>query len=76
MHSKHIKIYSGSSILINRLKSLLQDANITSIIKDNINSSQIAGFGPLGETIELLILNDDLDKANPIIEDFKTEINS
>ncbi|QTE23755.1 putative signal transducing protein [Polaribacter cellanae] len=76
MKDEHIKIFTGSSILINRLRQLLEEENISSIVKDNINSSQLAGFGPLGNSIELLILNSDLKKAQPIVDAYKVEINS
>lgn len=76
MTSNYIKMYSGSSILVNRLNSLLKEANIASIIKDNINSSQMAGFGPLGQSIELYILNSDVEAAKPIIDAYKEKINS
>ena len=72
--SQHIKIYTGTSIFVNRLKSLLENSGIRSIIKDHVNSGQLAGFGALGNSIELFILDTDLEKANPIIEGFKKEI--
>lgn len=75
MSTEFIKIFSGSSILVNRLKNLLEEQNIHSIIKDNINSSTVAGFGPLGNSIELSILNSDIEKAQQIIDNFKDEIN-
>ncbi|MEQ6122990.1 DUF2007 domain-containing protein [Pseudotenacibaculum sp. MALMAid0570] len=74
MREEHVKVFTGTSIFVNRLKNLLGDSNIGSIVKDHVNSSQLAGFGALGNSIELFILNTDLKKATPIIEDFKKEI--
>lgn len=74
MTKEHIKIYSGTSVLVNRLNFLLDNANVPSLIKDHVNSSQLAGFGPLGSSIELFIYKSDLEKATPIIEEFQKEI--
>lgn len=74
MTQEHIKIYTGTSIFVNRLKNLLADSDIHSIIKDHVNSGQLAGFGALGNSIELFILNTDLEKGREIIENFKEEI--
>ena len=76
MKTKHIKFYTGSSILVNRLQNLLKEVEINSIIKDHVNSGKMVGFGPLGQSIELFILNSDLEKANPILEKFIEKINS
>ena len=76
MKNEHVKIFSGSSIIINRLKSLLEEENITSIVKDNINMSKVSGFGPLGQSIDLFILNSDVEKAKPILDKYKEQINS
>ena len=46
------------------------------ITKDHIHSGTLAGFGTLGRMVELFILNTDLEKATPILETYKEEINS
>ncbi|MFY0630757.1 MAG: DUF2007 domain-containing protein [Flavobacteriaceae bacterium] len=74
MKQEHIKIYTGTSIFVNRLRNLLGDNNIHAVVKDHVNSSQLAGFGAMGNSIELFILNTDLEKAQPVIENFKQEI--
>jgi hypothetical protein len=74
--AEHIKVFTGTSILVNRLKSILEDVKIKSIIKDHVNSGNLAGFGALGNSIELLVLNTDIEKAKVIIDDFNAEINS
>ncbi|EAQ40681.1 DUF2007 domain-containing protein [Polaribacter sp. MED152] len=76
MEIEYIKVFTGSSILVNRLNSLLEEANIKTIIKDRVNSGNLAGFGALGNSIELYAANTDLDKANAVVENFKNEINS
>jgi|TARA_B110000908_G_scaffold165953_1_gene216241 hypothetical protein len=76
MTTAHIKVFSESSIIVKGLEIRLEDTNIGSITKDHINSGNIAGFGTLGRMVELFILNTDLEKAAPIIETYKEEINS
>jgi hypothetical protein len=75
MNKEHITIFSGSSIIVKGLQTRLADSNINSIIKDRVESARLGGFGEHRTAIELLILNTDLEKAKPIIETYKTEIN-
>ncbi|WP_439129161.1 putative signal transducing protein [Polaribacter sp.] len=76
MNTEHIKVFTGSSIIVQGLKKRLSENNIGCLIKDHINSSQVAGFGPLGNSVELFVLNIDKEKAQPIIDTYKAEINS
>jgi len=70
MTQEHIKIYTGSSIFSRRLKTILEDHNILSIIKsDKIPAYEITSY-----IDELFILNSDLEKAQPIINEFKKQI--
>ncbi len=71
---EHIKIFTGTSILVNRLAQLLDEKGIPTIIKDTKESGRLAGFGTTGSAVELLIFNSDKDKASPIIETFKKEV--
>ncbi|RKN11222.1 DUF2007 domain-containing protein [Aquimarina sp. AD1] len=59
---KHIKIYTGTSIIINRLAYLLDEINIHFIIKDHKESGRLAGFGAIEGSTELFIYNDDAKK--------------
>lgn len=68
--SEQIKIYTGSAITINRLAQLLEDQKIPSIIKNNQESGRLAGFGITGDSVELYILNSDLNIAQKVIEAF------
>lgn len=71
---EHIKIFTGTSILVNRLATLLYDKKIASIVKDTKESGRLAGFGTTGDAVELFIFNTDIEKATSIIEEFKKEI--
>lgn len=71
---EHIKVYTGTLILTNRLAFLLDEVGVASIVKDNKESGRLAGFGTTGVSVELHIFNTDIEKATPIIENFKKEI--
>ena len=76
MNNEHIKVFSESSIVVKGLEIRLEDNDIWSIIKDQINSGIMGGFGTLDRTVDLFILNIDLEKATPIINNYKEKINS
>ncbi|WOC40644.1 putative signal transducing protein [Polaribacter sp. HL-MS24] len=76
MESTHVLVFSESSIIVKGLEIQLKDNNIGYLIKDPLNSGVLAGFGSFGKSVELYILQTDLDKATPIIEAYKAEINS
>lgn len=73
---EHVKIFSGSSIIINGLKSLLEDNNISSLVKNRFESARLAGFGEQMNSVELFVVDEDLEKAKIIVDEFKTKINS
>jgi hypothetical protein len=75
MATEHIKIFTGSSIIVRGLQNRLDSSNINSLIKDPVNSGQLAGFGALGNSIELFILKSDVEKAQIIVDTYKEEIN-
>ena len=74
MSTKHVKIFSGTSIIINRLRSLLEDDHIGSIVKNQFESARLAGFGAPMNSVDLYVLDTDVEKAAPIVERFKEEI--
>ncbi|MEZ7916525.1 MAG: DUF2007 domain-containing protein [Polaribacter sp.] len=76
METAHITIFSGSSIIVKGLQNRLEDNHINCIIKDRVESARLGGFGELRSAIELLILKTDVEKAQPIVDIYKKEINS
>tara|TARA_R110002124_G_scaffold285984_1_gene465569 strand:+ start:763 stop:993 length:231 start_codon:yes stop_codon:yes gene_type:complete len=74
MIKEHTKVFTGTSVLVNRLTFLLDNASIPSLTKDNVESAILGGFGTLPYSVELFIFNSDVEKATPIIEEFKKEI--
>tara|TARA_Y100001954_G_C15619742_1_gene507170 strand:- start:139 stop:372 length:234 start_codon:yes stop_codon:yes gene_type:complete len=73
MNSSHelITIYSGSEIQVILLRGLLEEEGIFSIIQNEFQSGIAAGFGGgTSNTIRLKIHEYNLEKAQPIIENF------
>ena len=69
-----IKIFSGSEILAKNLQQQIEDAGISTIIKDNIQSARLAGFGNSDLAVELFIQEVDYGKAHQVIEDFRMSL--
>ena len=69
-----MKIFSGSEILATALKMKLEEAGIDTLLKNNIQSGRLAGFGTSGMAVELFIEEVDFGKADPIVEEFRMSI--
>lgn len=72
---EHIKVYTGTTILANRLAFLLDEAKIATIIKDDKESGRLAGFGATGDSCKLFIYKSDYEKAKEVISNFEQELN-
>ena len=53
MKTEHIKLFSGSSIIINRLQNILESNNISSLLKNKFESARLAGFGEQMNSVEI-----------------------
>lgn len=69
-----MKIFSGSEILALALQEKIEAVGVSTILKNNIQSAQVAGFGTTGQAVEVFIQETDFAKANPVIEDFRLSI--
>ncbi len=69
-----MKIFSGSEILATALQMKIEDAGIDTLLKNNIQSGRLAGFGTSGMAVELFIEEVDFAKADPIVEEFRMSI--
>ena len=70
--SKHIKLFTGSLIEIQRLQHDLDDNKIPSMVKNNFQSGLRAGFyGGSPSQVQLFIYEEDRENALPILEAFK-----
>ncbi|MGB0837418.1 MAG: putative signal transducing protein [Flavobacteriaceae bacterium] len=68
---KHVKVITDSAIIINRIAGLLKEEGVDSIIKNNVESARLAGFGTPNDNVELWIEEADINKAQKVISDFK-----
>jgi hypothetical protein len=74
-HSKHVRLFTGSLIEIQRLQLDLDDQNIPSMVRNNFQSGLRAGFyGGSPSQVELFIYEEDLEKAEGILEAFREEM--
>ena len=76
MSNEYVNIFTGSSILTSRVRSLLEEEGISSIVKDDMESGRLAGFGAPLNSSQLFILESDYENAKPVIESFHKEIES
>ena len=69
-----MKVFSGSEILAQALQVKLEEANVATNLKNNIQSGRLAGFGTADQAVEVFIQETDFAKANPVIEEFRLSI--
>ena len=68
------KVFSGSNILAQAFKLKLEEIGIETIVKNNIQSAKVAGFGSAGQAVEIFIEEKLYEKAHKVIEDFKAGV--
>jgi hypothetical protein len=69
-----IKIFSGSEILALALKEKMEAAGVDVVLKDNIQSGRLAGFGTSDQAVELFIQQSSYSKVHAIIENFRMSL--
>ena len=69
-----IKIFSGSEILAQASQAKIEAVGVNTIVKNNIQSAKLAGFGTADQAVEIFIQEIDFGKANPVIEEFRMSI--
>jgi len=69
-----MKVFSGSEVLALALKEKIEAIGVTVIMKDNIQSARLAGFGSMGAAVELFVQETEFAKVNPVIEAFRLSI--
>ncbi len=70
LSAQHIKVFSGSLVLIQKLKQDLEKAGIETFIKDESYTASITGFVDFSP-IQLFIIDSDVEQAKPIVEAFQ-----
>jgi Putative prokaryotic signal transducing protein len=69
-----MKVFSGSEILALALQEKIEEVGVGTVIKNNIQSARLGGFGDLGQAVEIFIQETDFSIANPVIEEFRMSI--
>ncbi len=69
-----MKVFSGSEILAQALQQKIEEIGVNTVMKDNIQSARLGGFGNSDLAVEVFIQETDFAKANPVIEEFRMSI--
>lgn len=69
-----IKVFSGSEILAQALKIKLEEKEVEVIMKNNIQSGRLAGFGIADQAVELFMQESEYPKVHKVIEDFRMSL--
>ncbi len=70
-NSDYIKIFTDNFIVVQPLLQKLQKNNINFIVKDESESSRLAGFGTsIGGLQDIFVSKNDADQALDLIKDF------
>ena len=56
------------------LQTKLQENEIVCMVKNNLQSARVAGFGNTDLAVEIFINESDKERAEPIIDDFKMNL--
>lgn len=75
MSADYEKLFTSSNIIVTGLTNILDDNNITYIIKDKFESARLAGFAEQINNVEVHVLQSDVQKAKPLIGAYQKEIN-
>jgi hypothetical protein len=69
-----MKVFSGSEILALSLKERIEAIGIDVVMKNNIQSARLAGFGRLDQAVELFVQETEYGKVSPVIEEFRMSL--
>lgn len=68
--SNYTRVYTGSFINVQAIMAKLEEIGISGVVKDESESARLSGFGITNPgTQQLLVHNDELDKAVPIVQE-------
>lgn len=71
MESKIVRVFAGSEITVNLLKAELEQEGIPVNVVNEYEQSNFRGFSTgTPYSVDLYILDSDLEKAKPIVEEF------
>lgn len=65
----HKKLFAGSEMMVLAVRNLLEENDISYIIRDDIDSAIGAGYGALGKAVNVLVDEENLDKAKALLKE-------
>ena len=69
-----MKVFSGSEILAMALKEKIEAIGVDTVLKNNVQSARLGGFGNSDLAVELFVQETEFAKVNPVIEEFRMSI--
>ncbi|MFV5684462.1 DUF2007 domain-containing protein [Flavobacterium sp. GB2R13] len=69
-----MKVFSGSEILALALQERIEAIGVDTVLKNNIQSARLGGFGNSDLAVELFVQETEFSKVNPVIEEFRMSI--
>ena len=76
MELDYTKLFTDTTIIINGLKMELEAANIQYLVKDRFESARLGGYGEQQASVELFVLQKDIEKAEKVLSAYKSQINA
>ncbi|WP_370479637.1 putative signal transducing protein [Tamlana flava] len=74
-HSNYTKVYTGDYISAQRIVAALENEDIIAVVKEQTDSGLTSLFGgESGGIQQVLVHNDELEKALPIVENISSEL--
>ncbi len=67
------RLHVGSYITLKALENMLDSKNIPSLLRDNVESARLGGFGASDSSNELFVFETDFEKATKILKEFLTQ---
>lgn len=64
---KHQKLFAGSEIMVLAVRNVLDENNISYIIRDDIESSISVGIGTMDKAVHVFVEEKDLPKAKELL---------
>jgi len=74
--NEHQRLLTSDAMTVQRISAILEQKGIPSMIKDNIESGRLAGFGTSQNDVELYVNTADLERAKAIIEEYEGDTSS
>ena len=69
--NKLVRVFAGSEITVNLLQAELEQAGIPSNVVNEYEQSNLRGFSTgTPYSVDLYILDKDMEKADPIVQEF------